>query len=85
MALRWHCPDPEDPKAAKILETQKKARQAELDEQCKSEVAGPMSSQPKRKLATTPKGKLAKRGKISSTAPIAKEDKGQLNDLEQKY
>ena len=81
MALRWHCPDPEDPKAAKILETQKKAREAELNERCKSEVPGPSSSQHKRKSATTPKGKLAKRGKKDSPPPIAKEDKNQLTEL----
>ena len=76
MKLRGFCPDPEDPKAATILEKQEKARRAELDEKGKSEVAGPSSSNElKRKLATAPKGKSAKSGKINSTAPIAKEDK----------
>ena len=81
MALRWHCPDAEDPKAAKILEKQKKARQAELDEQCKSEVAGPMSSQLKRKSATTPRAKGAKKSKSDSPAPIPKENKNQVTEL----
>ena len=70
MSLRVFCPDPEDPKADEILAKQKKARRAELDEKCRSEVAGPMSSERKRKLATTPKGKSAKRGKINSTARL---------------
>ena len=86
MALRVFCPDLEDPKSAKILETQKKAREAELNERCKSEVPGPSSSQHKRKSATTPKvkGAIGKRSKKDSPPPIAKEEKAQLTETKQK-
>ena len=86
MALRGFQPDPEDPKASEILAKQKKVRQAELDENLTSLVAGPSSSNElKRKSAPTPKVKLGKRiKKDESTAPLAKEERGQLNELKQK-
>ena len=81
MALRVIEPDPMDPKAAEILAEQKKAREAELKESTKSEDPAPSSSQLKRKSANTPKGKIVKKGKYDSPAPIPKDEKNQVTEL----
>ena len=78
-----------DPKAAEIEEQQKKARQKELNATHKltspAVATGPSSSNElKRKSGSTPNTKSAKKAKTTSTAPIAKEDKGQLNELKAK-
>ena len=82
LALRGFVPDPKDPTAPEKEEQLKKARRKELDENSTSTVAGPSSSnEHKRKSDSDPKAKSAKRAKKEeSTEPIAKEDKGQIND-----
>ena len=65
----------------------KKARRKQPNEKPPSLAPGPSSSkcsELKRKPAPTPKGKLGKRAnKYESTAPLAKEERGQPNELKQ--
>ena len=81
LALRVTEPDPMDPKAAEILAEQKKARDADFNRSTKSEASAPSSSQLKRKSDNTPKGKVVKRSKNDSPAPIPKEEKNQVTEL----
>ena len=86
LALPGFVSDPMDPTAAQKEEQLKKARQKDLDGTRKS--ASPVVAKvhstipPKRNAETASKGRSAKRAKKEeSTAPLAKEDKGKLNDL----
>ena len=86
LALRGFVPDPKDPTAPEKEEQLKKARRKELDENSTSTVAGPSSSNEHKQTSdSAPKAKSAKRAKKDeSTAPIAKEDNGQINNLKRK-
>ena len=88
LALRGFVPDPMDPTAPEKEAQLKKARQKELDDTRKSTspvvAKGPSTNPLKRNAEPAPKGKSAKRSKKDSTAPLGKEDKVQLTELEQK-
>ena len=88
LALQGFPPDPNDPRAAKILEAQKQARKTDSDKDFNLTLTfvskSPSTNQLKRQSARTPDPKSAKKLKGNSTTPEAKEAKGQLNELKHK-